>query len=125
MRSAGSGGGILSFQSYTINVNSSMSNLILQLTFIMTGRCGSPLQGRFPVHISRTTHPVLHMSTLTSYPCFLLSNVSGAIQKTVPFIPVKARPRLIVSTFLDIPKSDILQIPPGSRRMLSAFKSCK
>jgi hypothetical protein len=93
-------------------------------TFIITGTNSSPLHGRSPVHISRTIHPTLQMSTLTSYPFPLDSKISGAIQKIVPFMVVNARARLIFSTFFEIPKSEILHIPVVSTSILSALRSC-
>lgn len=47
---------------------------------------------------------------------------SGAIQKTVPCIAVDAIP-FRSSVRFEIPKSEILQIPVFSTKMLSAFKS--
>src|ERR1700733_5988362 len=48
---------------------------------------------------------------------------SGAIQNTVPCIAVDAPKPSILSVRLAIPKSDILQIPVVSTKILSALRS--
>lgn len=83
----------------------------------------SPLHGRFPAHISKTTHPTLQMSIFLSYPFFGVSITSGAIQKIVPCMEVDAPIPLMSSMRLEIPKSLILQTPDISTSMLSAFRS--
>ena len=99
--------------------------LFCEITFIITGAAWNPLHGRLPVHISTATQPTLQMSTFASYPWPSGAKTSGAIQYTVPFIIVYARPpRYKSSAFLLMPKSEILQTPSSSTKMLSAFRSC-
>lgn len=50
---------------------------------------------------------------------------SGAIQNIVPCIAVEAPKPPMSSVLLEIPKSDILQIPDVSTKILSALRSCR
>jgi len=103
--SSGTGGGC--FDWYNLN---------------MTATTSSPFHGRIPAHISSTTHPTLQISILELYPFFCVLITSGAIQKTVPCMAVKAPPSLS-SVLFEIPKSEILHTPDISNKILSAFKS--
>lgn len=89
----------------------------------MTAIASCSRQGRSPAHISSTTQPTLQMSTFALYPRLVVLTTSGAIQKTVPCIAVSTFCSLTLSVLLEIPKSEILQIPLCSTRMLSAFRS--
>ena len=91
-------------------------------TLNITVKKSSSGQGRLPAHISNTTHPTLHMSTLELYPFpFWLPITSGAIQNTVPCIAVYAA--WSSSARFEIPKSEILQMPVFSTRILSDLRS--
>lgn len=91
-------------------------------TLNMTATISWPIHGLFPAHISSTTHPTLQISILKVYPFFWVLITSGAIQNTVPCMAVKAPPASS-SVLFEIPKSDILQIPDVSTRILSALRS--
>lgn len=126
--SLGRGGG-----SSPINSLKNSIQCILDLTTALTRTsCMTAMpsflgQGRLPAHIWCVTHPKLQISTFPLYPSrsALRSDftTSGAHQKIEPCKDVCSLFRYTSSTRLERPKSEILQIPLGSTKMLSGFIS--